>query len=155
MGIYNHLGWSALWHKSCGIDHGLIWFDMFYILGLLRVQPSSGEKSQRELLWCSWPLLSKSNGHLQKEERPCRSAFGWAFTSDKGGFICLHQSTLFLLFFVNPLYTFLVCPLFFFSTFSFSCFSLTSQLSSFTLLSPFMFVISSCPVLYFPNSKNY
>ena len=92
----DHLRWlNVALLKSCRVE-GVRWghltmslYIICYASGLLRVQPSGGEKSQRKRLWCTWPFLSKPDGTLQEEERPFREAYGWASTAGKGEFSCL------------------------------------------------------------------
>lgn len=91
----------------------------FYASGLLWVQQSGGDKSERILLWCTRPFLSKPNGTFQEQERPYWSSFGWAFTSHKGELstlslsceVCFWPLVLFFLIF------FPLCSALFFSLF--------------------------------------
>lgn len=88
----------------------------YYVSGLLWVQQSGGEKSQRKLLWCTRPFLSKSDEPLQEQERPYRSSFGWAFTSHKGELSTLSLScevSIWLLFLSYFFYSFppLLCSI--------------------------------------------
>lgn len=76
-----------------------------------------GKKSQRKLLWGTWPFLTKLDGPLQEEEGPQWTAFNWPFTSDKGRLTCLPKMTVSLvsLFFLPFLLISLVFIAFLFS----------------------------------------